>query len=686
MSKLYSSQRATGRWLAATFGTSLIALALVVGSGDVWGARDADDALPRATLRRSFVVTQLPTVARRLETASDGMLRAPYGEAARLLLVLPDSSTRELSAGFHSACDPNVSFDATRILFAGKRTADDRWNVYEMAVDGSGVRQITRDLGDCRSPAYQSKLYTIVSSEPWYQLTFVGNAAGGLNEYGNTVATDLYSCKLDGSGVRRLTYNLSSDMDPYLMSDGRLLYASWQRRTLMRGQLGRVGLFGVNIDGADHALFAADQGRRIKHMPCATRGGLVVFVEADTVDFDGAGSLASVRLRRPRYSYRPLTSESDGLFHSPSPLPDGSLLVSRRPGDGSATHGVYRFDPTNGKLAPLFDDPRYHDIQAQVVAPRLEPDGRSSVVTEKDPHGRLYCLNVYLSDLERPTWTPGTAKSLRLLEGVRREAGEARASIHATGALAPRRVLGEIPLAEDGSFHVEIPASIPIELQLLDAQGMALRSCGWIWAKNHEPRGCIGCHEDGELTPENEFVRTFEQPTASLAPPVQKRRTVDFRRQVMPILIRKCVPCHRQPDTPLRLTDNPAPVEGPDGKARFNRSYQSLLTSNDNGEGGYGKYVHPGRARTSPLIWHIFGRNTSRPWDATAAAGEGVQRMPPAGSKPLSAAEKQTLVEWVDLGAPWDGGHGTQGLSGEQGSSAAPRPSGRQDSTERGEP
>jgi hypothetical protein len=24
---------------------------------------------------------------------------------------------------------------------------------------------------------------------------------------------------------------------------------------------------------------------------------------------------------------------------------------------------------------------------------------------------------------------------------------------------------------------------------------MALRSCSWIWAKNHEPRGCIGCHE-----------------------------------------------------------------------------------------------------------------------------------------------------------------------------------------------
>ena len=67
-------------------------------------------------------------------------------------------------------------------------------------------------------------------------------------------------------------------------------------------------------------------------------------------------------------------------------------------------------------------------------------------------------------------------------------------------------ILGEVPVEEDGSFNVEIPANTPIELQILDADGMALRSCGWIWAKNHEPRGCIGCHEDNELTPENRFV------------------------------------------------------------------------------------------------------------------------------------------------------------------------------------
>jgi hypothetical protein len=97
-------------------------------------------------------------------------------------------------------------------------------------------------------------------------------------------------------------------MDPFIMPDGRLLFASWQRSTLNRGMLGRIALFGINIDGTDYAAFCTDEGKRIKHMPCTTTKGLAVFVEGDSVPWDGAGSLSSVRLRRPLHSYRPITT------------------------------------------------------------------------------------------------------------------------------------------------------------------------------------------------------------------------------------------------------------------------------------------------------------------------------------------------------------------------------------------
>jgi hypothetical protein len=65
--------------------------------------------------------------------------------------------------------------------------------------------------------------------------------------------------------------------------------------------------------------------------------------------------------------------------------------------------------------------------------------------------------------------------------------------------------------------------------------------------------------------------------------------------------------------------------------------------------------VHPGRARTSPLIWHLFGRNTSQPWDKSYKSDYPVKPMPPAGAPGLTESEKRTFVEWIDLGALWSG-------------------------------
>jgi len=616
----------------------------------------------RPLVEHPFVLTQLPArEAGERQSAAGGMLRADYGQDARLVVVRPDGSRKVLTEGFHSACDPEISFDGTRLLFAGKRNADDDWNIFEMNVDGSDVRQVTRDIGNCRGPSYQSTLYTIISPQPWYQLTFVGSQPRTVNECGVGSATSLYSCKLDGSAVRRLTFNLSGDFDPYILPDGRVVFASWQRARLDHGPWGRIGLFGINIDGADCAAFCIEQGKRIKHMPCSTTGGLAVFVEGDTIPWDGAGSLGAVTLCRPLHSYRPVTSAEQGLFHSPSPLPDGRILVSRRSRSGDDTHAVGVLDPADGRWEPVFDDPQWHDVQAKAIAPRPEPDGRSSVVTEKDPNGELYCLSVYINDLEDPQWLPrGSVKRVRILEGLplgadalRENGGWTVTGVGPYGVpvLAQRRILSEVPVEEDGSFNVEIPANISIELQILDADGMALRSCGWIWAKNHEPRGCIGCHEDGELTPENVFVDAVQEASVKLTLPPERRRTVDFRRDVMPIIAAKCVRCHGRPDAPVHLPGDPALVPGEDGTARFARSYESLL---DGARDGTGKYVHPGRARTSSLIWRLYGRGTSRPWDESVPE-KPVSKMPPDGAEALSEGEKRTFVEWIDTGALWDG-------------------------------
>lgn len=575
----------SGLWLGAL----LTATALF--PAELTARRELLRALARS--HRGVVFTQLPRGVPAKPPAG-GVLRASYGEGARLVLLSPDGATRVLSEGFQSAADPDVSFDGQRILFAAKKSAADNWNIYEMPADGAGGRQITGGMGNCRSPVYQSSLFVLDSDRPWYQVTFVSDAADEENEYGGSASTNLYSVKLDGTSLRRLTFNPSASLDPFQMGDGRILFASWQRHDLERGLRGRVALFGVNLDGTDFALFAAEEGLRIKHMPCVTSERMAVFVETDQAPWDGAGRLAAVSLRRNLHSHRAITAPADGLFHSPSPLPDGAVLVSRRPADGAGTHGIYRLDPATGRRELLFDDPGWHDIQAKLVAPRPEPDGRSSVVEEKDPTGKFYCLSVYASDVRLPA---GEAKRLRVLEGLPRRVGERRQT-----GLLPTRLLGEINLEEDGSFNIQTPADIPIRLQVLDARGMALRSSAWIWVKNRESRGCIGCHEDGERTPENRLAQALTRPSVPLTLPPEKRRAVDFRRDVAPILAAKCATqaCHA------------------------------------GGPGVFSKFIHPGQARTSPLVRSVLGQG---------------KPMPPGGSPPLTPDEKRTIIEWIDLGA-----------------------------------
>ena len=269
-------------------------------------------------------------------------------------------------------------------------------------------------------------------------------------------------------------------------------------------------------------------------MGCVTSKGKAVFVESGHSSWDGSGSIGLLSLRRNLHSYKAVTAPPDGLFHSPSPLPDGSILVSRRALNGGV-HAIFRLDLESGARTLIFSQPGYHSMQAVALAERTEPDGHSSVVEDDQNWSKLYCLSVYENDLKREWMPPGTARRIRVIEGLPRKA--------AGGSLAGtirKRLLGDLDLDDDGSFHLQVPPNTPIQLQVVDRDGMALRTSAWIWAKNKENRGCIGCHEDGERTPDNVFAKALGHPAAELMLPAERRRTVDFRRDIQPILTGKC--------------------------------------------------------------------------------------------------------------------------------------------------
>jgi Tol biopolymer transport system component len=567
-------------------------------------------ATPSRAAAASIVVAEVPASALPGEVIVGGALRAPrLGEGGRLVLVPPAGPPRVLTEDFASAADPEVSFDGRSILFAGKKAGGDPWCIWEMKADGSDVRKITCGKSGARQPIYQTTIYTITptSVEPWVQIAFVGEDEGERNEAGSAVNTSLWSCKTDGTMLRRLTFNLSNDRDPVILPDGRMVYAGWLRSTSGNPR-DRVALLGVNEDGTDYQTYAGDQGLPVKRMPTPTTAGLVVFVEAERVGDDEAGRLASVSQARPLHSYRSLTTAKDGLFRAPSPLPDGRVLVAWRPANGSGTFGIYRFDPLTGVRERAFDDPAWSAVEAKLVAPRARPDDRSSVVRDDDATGKLYTLDVNIHDLGSRL-AAGEAKRLRLVEGV-----------PAADRPPSRRLLGEIPLAEDGSYQVQVPANTPIQLQILDADGLALRSSAWLWVRNHGQQGCVGCHEDPERTPPNRFVKALASPAPVLTLPPERRRTPSYAADVKPIVEAKCLRCHGPTGKPPRLDEDAA----------------------------LAPYRAGGEARRSPLVWHVLGRTTARPWDPEASRAQA--RPMPAGAEPLSADEVRAFIEWIDLG------------------------------------
>jgi hypothetical protein len=598
----------------------LLAVALASGSSSEAASQPG---------RETLIVTQAPSGGlRALATGLPGVM-PPDG--ARLVSFSPTGVTRVLTPGFAAAADPEVSFDGTRLLFAGKRAAQDPWCIFEMKPDGSEARRITCGPGEARSPLYLPTMYTLTETdtEAWTQIAFVGTTPGEWNEAGTAPNTSIYACRTDGTSLRRLTFNLSNDQDPTLLPDGRILYASTERHGLEWGQAGRVILAAINTDGTDQIVFAADEGQQVKRMPCVTGDGQVFLVEKASLEKEAAGRLAAVSLRRNLHSHRSVSAEADGLFLWPAPLRQGALVVAYKPSQGAQGYGLYRFETASGVRTLILDDPRWDEIQARPLAPRPVPDGRSSAVRDDDPLGKFYGLDANLTDLGAE-WPKGEGRRLRVVEGLARLKDQLLPS-----GMVTRRILGEVALAEDSSFHLQLPANTPVQVQLLDRDGLALRTSSWIWTRNHENRGCIGCHEDRERTPANRFAKALAEPAAELTSPAERRRTVDFVRDVRPIVEHRCTVCHGAGG------ERPLLDPGPAGAREPSPAYRTLISA----------YLQPGRARASRVIWHLLGRNTARPWDLAEVGQTGRPR--PAAS-PVTEDEVRTIAEWIDLGALWE--------------------------------
>jgi hypothetical protein len=241
----------------------------------------------------------------------------------------------------------------------------------------------------------------------------------------------------------------------------------------------------MRIDGTKSELFYENKGSKEVTGKGWEAGEEVFFIERE-FENPHKTSLVSVKQGYPLSSYNNLSENISGTFNSTSPGPNGSLLVSYKERKDD-TYGLHTFNLGNLKLSEVkYNNPDYQIIEPVLVGERQVPMKLPEIVDESKEKGRLLCLD---TDLSMDYIGSGENDSKKT----------AKVQIYDL-----EKMIGEIPVEEDGSFYVEIDADTPVRFQTVDAQGEVLRGpSSWIWVRPNEKRSCIGCHEDRELAPDN---------------------------------------------------------------------------------------------------------------------------------------------------------------------------------------
>lgn len=431
---------------------------------------------------------------------------------------------------------PEVSFDGGKLLFAMRRDrATDGFHIFEIDIDGSGLRQITDGNCNDTDPCYL----------PGGRIAFSSDRAGYQEYYHQERSRVLYTADLDGANIRQISFNPNQDYEPLALRDGRLIYSSY-RFYAQDGSEGPLpGLFmglarietvlrACNPDGSGDQLFYGsmrgsfycplrpmpfgDQfagwhplGYHVgvsvslqREMPdgkilCATPAGLTLIhpnlapLDCEQPIFPEVLNLAG---GEEVYIHNYDEMNPIGRFTSPYPAGADWAFVAHAPWHtlSPQAYGIYLLNLKTREVQLVYDDPAMSDVDPIAIDPQLQPELRASTLsTNGSKTGRILCNSVFNSNLP---FDKNAARYVRVL------AAELMGQSISANAAFRTRVLGTAPLHDDGSFYVEVPADTPLRFELIDAAGrMLVHETEFNSVRPGETKGCVGCHEHRDRAP-----------------------------------------------------------------------------------------------------------------------------------------------------------------------------------------
>lgn len=394
------------------------------------------------------------------------------------LLLLHDGKTEPLLTDFAATADANVSFDAHRVLFSGKKRVTDAWQIWELTLRDHDVRQLTEGQQDAIRPLYlpDGNMVYALRTPQGFQLESAKIALTE-NSDGQKPAGTL--------AVLPLTYSQASAVPADVLADGRILFEAG----FPLGSGAVPEMFLVYSDGSGVESYRCDHGTGMVGGRWGGKqlaSGDVVFTHGDSLARFTSPLAHEERIAAPHAEYAGAIVE----------IALGAWLVSAR-STNSSPYALKLFKP--GAVASRTVYARGENVVEPVlVAPRNRPRRHPSALHDWD-YANMLALDARIS---RDGPLSGVPVSVRL--EMQDAAGRAVA-------------MGTGPVEKDGSFFVKAPADKPIRFALLDGKGAVLRQeHGWFWIRRGEQRICVGCHAGPERASENRVPAVLLRTTTAV--------------------------------------------------------------------------------------------------------------------------------------------------------------------------
>ena len=436
----------------------------------------------------------------RAYTEMDPPTPAALGRELWSLIPLgPDGKKTLLcEAGSGTIGSPSVSYDGKTVYFTMVKTGQAYFHLYKIDMTGTGDK----------APGKEGSVVQLTDGPfhdydpmelPDGRIAFSSTRLGSREEYHGKYASSLHTYDPKTRKIRPLTYHIVADREPRVMADGSLVFIRSDNflerakvevhlhQTRMDGTAGQViigpGRRGVRLD---RDVAAEPAMRWLRSYGMGT--------PAPMLD----GRVAAINQLGLVTSASPTGHRIGGGFlpYDMSPLPDGRLLCTAK-----RKNQIIVFDPKDNKQIPVFSMNGIHSVVH--LGKRTKPSVMPSMVdpaTERrlDKTGYLYCQNVL--NTQHTAADTKRIKAIRVYEGRPFTLDPTRTIYAHIGTVGIE--LGTVPLAEDGSFYVEVPADRPLALQAVDGEGRAvINELSWIYTRPGEQRACVGCHAPVDAAP-----------------------------------------------------------------------------------------------------------------------------------------------------------------------------------------